>query len=816
MVVETGVETGVEAVVEAALRKLDLDAKTRLLAGQDMWSLPALPEIGLKSLVMSDGPIGVRGVRWTGGDPSIALPSPTALAAAWDPGLAHRAGTLLAQEARRKGVHVLLAPTVNLHRSPLGGRHFEAYSEDPYLTGRIGTGYVTGVQEGGVGTTVKHFVANDAETERFTVNNVVGARALRELYLAPFEAIVENARPWGVMTAYNTVNGTSMTEHRDLVNEVLRGEWGFDGYNVSDWMAARDTVAAMEGGLDVAMPGPRTVYGEALAQAVRDGRAEESTVDQAVRNVLRLAARVGILEGAQPAVTDLPETVDGAELAREIARRSFVLARNEDRALPLRPEATVALIGAAARDARVLGGGSAVVFPARIVSPLDGLTAALPEGSLSYAVGADPNTELAVADKGFELRALCRDETGALIGTGAAPTGEINWMGSDLPEGVTHDTLRTVELAGTFTPRDSGPHVFGIKGAGAFALTVDGTTYFDDVQRPADDGDPFEAFFGVPQPRAEVELVEGRPVEVSLAFVVALPEGVPFKAVVFALTHQEPRRDPDELIAEAVTAARAADTAVVVVATTERVESEGFDRKNLRLPGRQDDLVHAVAAANPNTVVVVNAGSPVEMPWRDEVAAVLLSWFPGQEGGAALADVLTGAHEPGGRLPTTWGSLADAPVTQVVPVDGELPYTEGVFIGYRAWERAGRTPTYPFGHGLGYTDWAYESVEVAGTTAGTTVKVRVRNTGERAGREVVQIYLAPVGRDGDRPARWLAGFAGVEAGPGESAEVVVEIPRRAFEVWDEAADRWFFVKGSYEIQVGRSIADRRITATINV
>ncbi|MGX1370346.1 beta-glucosidase [Streptomyces canus] len=798
-----------EAAVETALAALDLDDKARLLSGQDMWSLPALPGIGLASLVMSDGPIGVRGVRWSADDPSIALPSPTALAATWDPELARRAGGLLAQEARRKGVHVLLAPTVNLHRSPLGGRHFEAYSEDPYLTGRIGAGYVTGVQEGGVGTTVKHFVANDAETDRFTVNNLVSERALRELYLAPFEHIVENARPWGVMTAYNTVNGTTMTEHHHLVNEVLRGEWGFDGYNVSDWMAARSTKAAIEGGLDVAMPGPTTVYGEALARAVRDGEVEESTVDDAVRNVLRLAARVGILDGAEPAVTELPDPVDGIELAREIARRAFVLVRNQG-ALPLRP-GTVALIGAAARDARVLGGGSATVFPDRVVSPLDGLTAALPEGTLTYAVGADPNTELAVADKGFTLRAVCRDAAGHVIGTASAPSGQIQWMGTDLPEGVTHDRLHTVELTGTFTPRESGTHTFGIKGLGAFTLVVDGTTHYDDVQR-ADKDDPFITFFGAPQPRAQVELTAGRPVEVSLTYVVVLPEDAPMRVIAFTLAHQNPLRDPDELIAEAVGAARAADTAVVVVATTERVESEGYDRRDLTLPGRQDELVRAVAAANPRTVVVVNSGSPVELPWREDVAAVLLGWFPGQEGGAALADVLTGAHEPGGRLPTTWGDLADAPVTRVAPEGGELPYDEGVFIGYTAWEKEGRTPAYLFGHGLGYTDWTYESVEVRGTT----VRVRLRNSGARAGREVVQVYLAPAEPDAERPARRLAGFAGAEAGPGESVEVTVEIPRRAFEIWDEKTSSWSYVKGSYEIQVGRSIGDRRVTATINV
>ncbi|GHD98389.1 beta-glucosidase family protein [Streptomyces alanosinicus] len=807
----TPADTAREAAVEAALGKLDLDTKARLLAGQDMWTLPALPEIGLTSLVMSDGPIGVRGVRWTADDPSVALPSPTALAATWDPGLARRAGVLLAQEARRKGVHVLLAPTVNLHRSPLGGRHFECYSEDPYLTGAIGAGYVTGVQSGGVGTTVKHFVANDAETDRFTVDNLVPERALRELYLAPFEAIVASARPWGVMTAYNQVNGTTMTEHHHLVNEVLRGEWGFDGFNVSDWMAARNTVGAINGGLDVAMPGPRTVYGAALARAVRDGEVAEATVDAAVRRVLRLAARVGILDGAEPVVTELPAPVDGEALAREIARRSFVLVRNENAVLPLKPHGTVALIGAAARDARVLGGGSATVFPARIVSPLDGLTAALPEGTLTYAVGADPATELAVADQGFTLSAVCRDSEGRVIGTRSAPNGLIQWMGSDLPDGVTYETLHTVELTGTLTPRESGPHTFGIKGMGAFTLAVDGTTYYDDVQRP-DREDPFEAFFGAPVPRAQAELTAGRPVDVSLTHVVQLPDDIPMEVITFALAHCAPQRDPDELIAEAARAARHADTAVVMVATTDRVESEGFDRTDLRLPGRQDDLVRAVAAANPRTVVVVNSGSPVELPWREDVAAVLIGWFPGQEGGAALADVLTGAHEPGGRLPTTWGSLADAPVTRVAPADGELPYTEGVFIGHRAWEKAGRTPAYPFGHGLGYTDWSYESLAADGAGA----RIRVRNTGTRPGREVVQVYVSPAGTDPGRPARLLAGFASAEAAPGESVEVTVALPRRAFEIWDEKAKAWLFVKGSYEIAAGRSIVDRRLTAPINV
>ncbi|MET9645166.1 glycoside hydrolase family 3 protein [Streptomyces syringium] len=799
---------------------LDLDTKARLLSGQDMWSLPAVPGIGLRSVVMSDGPVGVRGVRWSADDPSLALPSPTALAATWDPALARRAGRVLAAEARRKGVHVLLAPTVNLHRSPLGGRHFEAYSEDPYLTAAIGTGYVRGVQDGGVAAVVKHFVANDAETERFTVNNKVSGRALRELYLAPFEAIVKDARPWGVMAAYNQVNGVTMTEHGHLQNDVLRGEWGFDGVIFSDWLAARDTVRAALGGLDVAMPGPVTVYGPALAAAVRAGDVPESVVDDAVRRVLRLADRVGALGGAPPPA---PSEGDGIALAREIATRSFVLVRNAPvrgrPALPLDPAQglEVALLGGAARDARILGGGSAQVFPARVVSPLDGMCAALPEGAVTYAVGAHPGDELLAAGAGFTLRAVCRDTAGRVLGEERLPSGMVQWLG-DLPAGVGYDALRTVEVTGTFTPRESGAHVFGTKGIGAFRLVVDGRTLFDGKQG-ADHADPFEAFLGSPVERGRVGLEAGVAVEVSLTCAVAKPEGAPIEAVGFCLLHREPERDAEELLAEAVAAAASADAAVVVVATTERVESEGFDRTTLALPGRQDELVARVAAVNPRTVVVVNSGSPVELPWRDDVAAVLLGWFPGQEAGGALADVLLGACEPGGRLPTTWPvRLADAPVTRVAPADGELAYAEGVFIGYRAWGKARATPAYAFGHGLGYTDWSYETLDIDTGAAGTaTARVRVRNTGSRPGREVVQIYLAvPPGDRADRPARRLAGFASVEAGPGETAEAVVALDPRAVEVWDDEAADWRRIPGTYTAEAGRSVADRRLTARVAV
>jgi beta-glucosidase len=798
--------------VEALLAELDLDAKASLLAGQDVWSLPALPRIGLASLVLSDGPVGVRGVRWSPDDPSVTLPSPTALAASWDPRLAVRVGRLLAQEARRKGVHVLLAPTVNLQRSPLGGRHFECYSEDPLLTGLIGAGYVTGVQDGGVAVTVKHFVANDFETERFTADVHVGERALRELYLAPFELIVRRAKPWGIMAAYNSVNGVTMTQHAELLNGVLRGEWGFDGFVVSDWLAARDTVASASGGLDVAMPGPRTVFGARLAEAVRGGEVRPQVVDDMVRRVLLLAHRTGALgDGPVPDASD----VDGDAVAREVAHRSFVLLRNETGVLPLREPRSIALIGALAADPKILGGGSATVFPDHVVSPLDGLKAAVPPGTeLTYAPGADPRTTLPAATDNFRLRATARAADGTELARFSLRQARIDWIG-ELPAGLDIGALGSVEIAGTFLPERGGTHTFGVTGPGDLRLIVDGQTLFDGVNLP-EGGDIFTSIMQVNEQRREIELTAGEPVDVSLTYwipseMAEFARGT-FAWVTFALGHRGPVLDADAGIEEAVALAAKSEIAVVVVGTTAEVESEGFDRTSLALPGRQDELVTRVAEANRNTVVVVNAGSPVEMPWRDEVAAVLLTWFPGQAGGDALADVLFGREEPGGRLPTTWpAKLEDAPVTTVTPEDGVLEYDEGVYIGYSAWARDDRQPAYWFGHGQGYTTWVYEELDgYPDDEGGARVRIRVRNTGPRKGREVVQLYLAPTER-GDRPHRWLAGFASVEARPGESVEADIVVAPRSAEVW---RDGWQHIAGEYVLEASHSYAEPRLSTRV--
>ncbi|MGC7097174.1 beta-glucosidase H [Amycolatopsis lurida] len=784
------------------VRKLDLDTKAALLSGQDVWTLPAVPEIGLGSLVMSDGPVGVRGVHWTADDPAVTLPSPTALAATWDPALAERAGELLAQEARRKDVHVLLAPTVNLHRTPVGGRHFECYSEDPLLTGTIGAGFVRGVQSGGVACAVKHFVANDSETDRFTVDVRADERTLRELYLAPFEQIVAEARPWAVMAAYNSVNGALMTENSPLCNGILRGEWGFDGIVVSDWLAARHTARDANGGLDVAMPGPKTVFGERLARAVRAGEVEESTVDAMVARVLLLASRVGALDGFAPPAP--PSPVDGPALAREVSHRSFVLLRNENSLLPLAKPRRIAVLGKAAAEARILGGGSATVFPSSVVSPLDGLRAAAPDGvEITHAAGADPRTTLRPALDGFLLEAVVRDEEQRELGRYPLGEGSVDWIG-DLPRGLSASKIDTVAITGTFVPSVSGTHLLSFTGSGDLRFTVGDRVLFDGRHLP-DGEDLVTAIMSTKEARFELDFTAGDAVEVELVYrPPARPEeGEGFAWISFGLGHSAPGASQDELLDEAAALAADADVAVVVVATTPEVETEGVDRTSLALPGRQDELVARVAAVNPNTVVVVNAGSPVEMPWTADVDAVLLTWFPGQAGGSALADVLFGREEPGGRLPTTWPArMADSPVLRVRPENGVLPYDEGVFIGYRAWERTGGTPAYWFGHGLGYTTWSYDSA----TAEPDGVRVRVTNSGDRPGREVVQAYLRS--SDVDRPIRRLAGFAVVTADPGESAEVVIPLPERAFATW--TADGWRIRPGEYPVEIGHALDDIRL------
>ena len=807
---------------------LSLEQKVRLLTGADFWSLHPEPAVGLRRLVVSDGPAGVRGERWDERDTSANVPSPTALAATWDEALVEELGRLLAFESRRKGVDVLLAPTVNLHRTPYGGRHFECFSEDPLLTSRVGVAYVLGLQRAGVAATVKHFVANDSETQRMSLDARVGERALRELYLAPFEAIVREGGVWSVMAAYNGVNGHPMTEN-PLMRDILHGEWDFDGVVMSDWFATRTTVPSAAAALDLVMPGPAGPWGDALVAAVRAGEVDEATIDDKVVRILRLASRVGALEGSPAGTAPEYDDAEVAATVRRAAAAGFVLARNEGAALPLDGSALarVAVIGPNAAAARTLGGGSATVFPPYTVSPLEGLRAALGDGiEVEHAIGVTPSSRVPVArppwiltpggEPGVEVRFVAGD--GTVLATEERPGCAFTWMGS-FGQGIGIGDVARVEVHAVVRATDPGTYAIAGSGVGRYRLSVGGEQVFDGELELPPGADIVEGIMIPPQAIHSVALDAGESVNVVLAHHVgSMTTDVGDLGVMFQLNLLPPHGSDDEEIERAVSIARGADVAVVVVGTTEEVESEGFDRASLALPGRQDELVRRVAEANPRTVVVVNAGAPVLLPWAGEVAAILLAWFPGQEFGNALADVLLGLVEPGGRLPVSWPSSEDGlPSTQ--PVDGTLTYDEGLSIGYRGYDRDGRTPLYSFGHGLGYTDWELASIELpGGATPGTElpVAVRLRNTGPRHGKAVVQLYASRAETGIERPARWLAGFATVDADAGDEVLATVTVSRRAFEHWDRDAGGWRVEPGAFRLAAGLSAARQPVSTEITI
>ncbi|TSD10134.1 glycoside hydrolase family 3 C-terminal domain-containing protein [Curtobacterium sp. KBS0715] len=805
--------------IDALLGQLTTDEKVQLLTGRDFWTTWPIEKIGLRRILMSDGPSGVRGEVWDERDPSLNLPSATALSASWDRAIAKRYGAAAAVEARRKGVDVVLGPTINLHRSPLGGRHFEAFSEDPVLTGDLAASYVDGVQENGVAATPKHYIANDYETDRFTASTEVSDHALRELYLLAFEKAVTEAHAWAIMSSYNAINGVTASEN-DLLETPLNSEWGFDGIVVSDWTGVR-SVDSAKASQDVAMPGPNPWWSEGpLLAAVQSGEVPMAAIDRKVRRILTLAARVGALEGFEPVAASPVHVEDGIAFVREAEAEGTVLVRNTG-VLPLDAPAVsrIAVIGHNADQARTQGGGSATVVPSQVVSPLDGIRSAFPGASVDYAIGAVVQEGIAE----FPLSTITNPGTGepgarvAFVKDGEELFVEdrrataLFWFGGDAP---TREADR-LDITTTYTAESTGTVRFGIGAAGRSRMWIDGELLLDE-DVPFEGDQLGAAFLNPPARSVPVEVTAGQQVAIRIEYDIVQDETLG-GVLAYQFGTEPSDDDPAVLIEAAVDAARGADVAVVVVGTNSKVESEGYDRSSLALPGHQDDLVRAVAAANPNTVVVVNAGSPVEMPWRNDVAAVLLTWFGGQEYGNALADVLTGVQEPGGRLPTTWPvAMADVPVLDVTPVDGKVAYDEGVHVGYRAWLRAGTEPAYPFGHGLGYTTWSIEGVSATPTVRegdAVIVTATVANTGDRAGKHVVQVYASRAESAVDRPVRWLVGFAPVRLDAGASTEVSIEVPARAFAHWDGS---WQYESGTFTLHVGASVTDDAGTASLEL
>jgi beta-glucosidase len=777
---------------------LSVDQKVDLLAGADMWHTVGFVDPPVPAIRVSDGPAGARGTSWDGVR-SASFPCGSALGATWDPDLIRDVGRALGREARSKGAHVLLAPTVNLHRTPIGGRNFECFSEDPVLTAALAVAYIEGLQAQGVAACVKHLVGNDTEFERMTISSEIDERTLRELYLVPFEAAVRRAGTRAVMSAYNRLNGTYCGEHRWLLTDVLRDEWGFDGVVMSDWFGTHSAGASLLAGLDLEMPGPPRERGPHLHAALAAGEFTEADLDRSVERLLALAEWTGAADGGTDEVTADDPATDA--VIRRAATRAMVLLKNEGKSLPLPASVRrIALIGPHARYGRVQGGGSARVRPVLRPGPLDGLTR---RGfDVSFEPGGVIDKFLPRAHGDFTVVLLDGDRV-----VGRRETDRLSWRGGQSPvDGIEPGKL-TTRVTGGFIPDESGAWELGVRAVGPVTVRLDGATVVQiaETQRGG-------SYYGLgsPEVRGVVELDGGRRYELEVEYPAAAAE--PMRGFTVGA---RPVPTGDE-IERAVTVAAEADVAVVIVGTDHDWETEGEDRTTMALPGDQDALVAAVAAANPNTIVVINAGSPVSMPWLDAVPVVLQIWFPGQAIGDALADVLTGVEEPGGRLPVTFPvRLEETPAFAHHPGrDGRAVYAEGTFIGHRWYDREGIAPLFPFGHGLGYTRFSLGEARVEGRIEdGVTVSVEVTNTGDRAGSEVVQVYVEPPSGDPARPLRHLAGFRRVDVEAGASASVSIELGRRAFSAWVNS--QWTVPPGEYTIHVGRSSRDLEAVGTVH-
>jgi beta-glucosidase len=799
--------------IAALVASMTLDEKARFTAGADFWTLVANERVGIPPIRVTDGPNGARGsaLFGLGGETAVCAPCGSALGATWDPELVERVGVMLGEEALTKACRVLLAPTVNLHRSPLGGRNFECYSEDPLLSGKTAAAFVRGVQSQGVVTTVKHFAGNDAEFERHSINSVIDARTLRELTLVPFELAVREGGALGIMTAYNRLNGPHCSEHHQLIAEILRGEWGYDGFVLTDWLSAGSTTGSSAAGLDLEMPGPGAFYGKLLGDAVRVGDVPEAELDEHVTHLLQVFDRIGALDDDPAWASTSIDQPEHRALAREAATAATVLLKNEG-VLPFDRSRvrTLAVLGPNAERPQMMGGGSANLAPHYEISLLDALHEQLGDSvAVRFARGVDIDRTTAPLYAPFDVEyynGSCfagQELAGEPVARGRYRNGKLLVV-DPLPDGVEPRNF-SFRATATYVPDETGTHTFAlVQMAGRGRILLDGEVLLDGVADPPGPGTEFFGFASA-EALAPVELEAGKAVEVVAEFAVA-PDAFFLQGIKAGLR----RPSPPDLVDQAIAVAADADAVIVMVGTNDDWESEGEDRTTMDLPGAQDELVARAVAANPNTVVVVNTGSPVTMDWADGAPAIVQSWFGGQEMGNAIADVLFGDAEPGGRLPTTFPvRLEHNPSFGNFPGEfGEVRYGEGVLLGYRGYEARHLPTRFPFGHGLSYTTFAVGAPAVDADGEAVTVRVPITNTGDRRGCEVVQCYVAPPPSTAvTRPPKELKAFAKVWLDPGESTTTELVLDERAFAYWDPTAGDWCVAPGTYELHVGRSSAD---------
>lgn len=799
---------------------MTLEEKCRLLGGASSWRTNAIPRLGIPAIKMSDGPNGVRGEsQGTTRTPGLNIPTSIVVGASWDVHLALQLGVLLGREARRKAVHVVLAPTVNLHRTPIGGRTFECLSEDPELSAQLASAIVRGVQSQEVAVTVKHFAANDTEVDRMTVDALVDETVLREFYLRPFESTVIDAGAWGVMSSYNKVNGHHAANNRELLHEILRVDWGFDGFVVSDWFGAHDTVESIRAGLDIPMPGPSTIYGKKLLKAAEQGVVAEADIDARVETVLRLIERTRADEFPASSVEITVDDEYEREIVRNAAVAGTVLVRNVANALPLEPGSvdSIAVVGPNARATRTQGGGSSGMQAMQTSTILDGLRARYGDHVVSWRRGTsiDKLAPVVEAERmrtpegafGWCVDYFDRDEVNSTPRYSTITDRSVLTFFGAAPQGVDPFDF-TVVVTGEFIPEVDGTHDVSLVITGMGSLSVNGQVVVDD---PLGQLPRSREYFGF----GSEEQVHGIPMKkgVPVKFEARMRTRAGFSALRIGIA--EPL-DTNEL-KDAVAFAANADAAIVVVGTNDEWETEGHDRDSIALPGQQDELVRQIAAVNPRTIVVVNAGAPVAMPWFNDVHAILIGFFGGMEMGNAVARIIAGDDDPGGRLPVVYPvRLEDSPAMRdYAPVDGVQRYTEGEWYGWRGQAKNGVDPLIPFGFGLSYGEsvWGAPRVTVDRSWPRCEVVVPVSCVSSRPATEVVQCYVR---RAGDSNPPRLAGWSKRLVQPSSFADIPVQIPWTAFRRWNPGRRTWQVQGGKWEILVATSSLDIRTSLIVEI
>jgi beta-glucosidase len=801
-------DAAVDRRVEALLSQMTIEEKIDMLGGVDGFFIRGIPRLGLPPLKMADGPLGVRNFG-----PATAMAGGIALAATWNPNLAERMGVELGRDARAKGVHFLLGPGVNIYRAPMNGRNFEYFGEDPLLASRIAVGYIKGVQSQGVSATIKHFMGNNSEFDRHNTDSIIDERTMREIYLPVFEAAVKEANVGAIMDSYNLTNGIHLSQHGYLNTDVAKHEWGFRGLIMSDWSSTYDGIGAANGGLDLEMPSGAFMNRQTLLPAIQQGKVTTATIDDKVRRILRTAIRFGWLDRDQTDASIPRYNQQGRSVALETARESQVLLKNDGGLLPLNQAKirSIAVVGPDAYPAVPVGGGSGRVEPFFATGYLQGLSNYLgTSAQVHYTRGVPSLGEMAQATNFFTAATGGKPGLNAeyfndreLQGTATVSRTEqhVNFRAgtrADFPA----ETISS-RWSGYYIPTAAGSYDLFVASTGEdggfYRLFVDDKLIFDNwtTSRAA-----------VDQTRLALDATPHKVLLEQRGRSGWLGTRMQFGIV----------RHGSVVSEEAKQLAAKADVVIVAAGFDPETESEGADR-TFSLPPAQDELIEAMAAANKNTIVVVTSGGGVDMNgWLAQVPALIEAWYPGQEGGTALAEVLFGDVNPSGRLPVTFERRwEDNPVSNsYYPVAGtnKVNYKEGVFVGYRGYEKNGTTPRFPFGYGLSYTTFSYGNLSVQqGVTKGGSreswwaeVSFDVTNTGKRAGSEVAQVYVGDAHAQVPRPAKELKGFAKVELKPGETKRVKVMLNQRALSYYDVNAKQWRAAPGDFHVLVGPSSA----------